>query len=109
MSLPLLCDEHIPSSVIKGLRRRGVDVVSIQDLDLFSEEDEKIIDKAHEQERIIYTRDDDFLKIHSRGYSHRGIIYHHPLSYSIGEAIQKLEIFCQIVSCEEMKGKIKFL
>ena len=34
MALSLLCDEHIPYPVIEGLRRRGLDVVSVQEIGL---------------------------------------------------------------------------
>lgn len=109
MSLSLLCDEHIPYPVIEGLQRRGLDVVSVQEIGLSSEEDKAIMDKAKEKRRIIYTQDADFLRLHQAGYTHDGIIYHHPLAYSIGEAIRKIMLICEILSPEEIKGCIKFL
>lgn len=109
MSLLLLCDEHIPYPVIQGLRRRGLDVISVQELGLSSEEDKVIMDKAREEKRVIYTQDADFLRLHHAGHLHCGIIYHHPQSYSIGEAIRKIIIICEVTSIEAIKGHIKFL
>jgi len=109
MSLSLLCDEHIPYPVIKGLRRRGIDVVSVQEIGLSSEEDKVIMDKAKEDGRLIYTQDADFLRLHQLGHPHIGIIYHHPLAYSIGEAIRKVILICEKFSSEQLKGNIKFL
>ena len=109
MPLPLLCDEHIPYQVIQGLRRRGLDIITVQELNLTSAEDEKIIYKAQEEERVIYTQDTDFLRLHKSGYKHYGIIYHHPQAYSIGEIIRNIMLICQMTSAQEIKGQIKFL
>ena len=38
MPLALLCDEHIPYPVIEGLRRRGVDVTTVQQLGLLDQQ-----------------------------------------------------------------------
>lgn len=107
--LSLLCDEHIPYPVIEGLKRRGLDAISVQEIGLSSEEDIKILDKARNDGRIIYTQDADFLRLHQTGHNHGGIIYHHPLAYSIGETIRKVMLLCEITLPEEIKGTIRFL
>jgi Uncharacterized protein conserved in bacteria len=89
MVLSLLCDEHIPYSIVKGLRRRGLDVITVQGMGLSSAEDKTIMDRAREEGRVIYTRNADFLRLHHAGFKHAGIFYHHTLAYSIGEAIRK--------------------
>lgn len=109
MAISLLCDEHVPLSIVRGLCRRGINAVSIKKLDLLSKEDKKILDNAREEGKTIYTRDADFLRLHSEGLPHRGIIYNHPTKYSIGDTVKKLELMCQTLSEEEMKGKVKFL
>ncbi|MEA1964402.1 MAG: DUF5615 family PIN-like protein [Candidatus Aerophobetes bacterium] len=109
MALFLLCDEHIPNPVVEGLRRRGLNVVTVQEIGLSSKEDKTIMDRAREEGRIIYTRDADFLRLHQIGHKHVGIFYHHPLAYSIGEAIRKITMACEVLSPEEMKDNIKFL
>jgi hypothetical protein len=40
MPLPLLCDEHIPHPIVEGLRRRDIDVVTVQEIGLSSTRDE---------------------------------------------------------------------
>ena len=76
MALSLLCDEHIPFPIIKGLRRRGLDVIVVQEIGLSSADDDLIIEEALKSGRIIYTQDADFLRKHSSGYKHAGIFYH---------------------------------
>lgn len=109
MTIRLLCDEDIPYSVIKGLRRRGLDVGVVQEIGLSSAEDVTIMDKAREERHIIYTQDTDFLRLHQGGHRHAGIFYHHPLAYSVGEAIRKVAVACEIFSQKEMANCIKFL
>ncbi|MFW0860320.1 MAG: DUF5615 family PIN-like protein [Dehalococcoidia bacterium] len=105
----LLCDEHVPYPIVEGLRRRGIDIVTVQEIGLASTRDEIIMARAREEGRIIYTRDADFLR-HSRGgHKHSGIFYHHPLTYSIGEAIQKVALACEVLSAEEMENQVMFL
>lgn len=109
MALSLICDEHIPYPIIEGLRRRGLNVITVQEIGLSSEKDNTIIDRAREEGRIIYARDADFLRLHWAGYQHIGIFYHHPLAYSIGEAIRKITLACKVLSAKEMEGRVKFL
>ena len=110
MALPsLLCDEHIPYPVIEGLRRRGIDVRVVQEIGLQSAEDKTIIEVARREGWIIYTYDADFLRHSSAGAQHAGILYHHPLAYSIGDCIRRLVLACEVLSVQEMRNNVKFL
>jgi hypothetical protein len=109
MSLSLLCDEHIPYQVVEGLRRRGIDVITIQRAGLRSALDEVILDAARQQSRVVYTNDTDFLRLHATGIQHSGILYHHILDYSIGEAIRVVALACEVLSIDEMRNRVEFL
>lgn len=109
MALSLLCDEHIPYPVVEGLRRHGLDVTVVQQVGLGSSKDEFILETARQQRRLVYTRDADFLRCHAGGVKHGGIFYHHPLAYSIGEAIRRVVLACEVYSLEEMEDRIEFL
>jgi hypothetical protein len=109
MALSLLCDEHIPYPVVEGLRRRGLDVTVAQEGGLGSAKDILILETAQQQHRIVYTRDTDFLRHHAAGVRHGGIFYHHPLAYSIGEAIRRVALACEVYSLEEMENHVEFL
>ena len=109
MPLPLICDEHIPYQVVQGLLRRGIDVLTIQQLGLRSAEDEVILQMAEEQQRVIYTRDTDFLRHHAAGTPHPGIIYHHPLAHSFGSAIRVVALTCEVLSLDEIRNRVEFL
>ena len=106
MALSLLCDEQIPYPVVEGLRRRGIEVRSVQEVGLQSSEDEVIVEAAYREGWVIYTRDADFLRHHSAGIRHAGIFYHHSLAYSIGESIRRLAMACKTLSAEEMYSSV---
>ena len=109
MPLALLCDEHIPYPVIEGLRRSGVDVTTVQQLDLRGALDRVILQTARQQGRVIYTNDTDFLRLHAAGADHSGIIYHHMRVYSVGEAIRRISLACDVLSAEEMLDRVEYL
>ena len=109
MPLALLCDEHIPFPIIDGLRRRGIDVTTVQESGMRGALDRLILEAAHMQGRVVYTNDSDFLRHHAIGSDHSGIIYHHILDYSLGEAIRRVSLICELLSPEEMLGRVQFV
>lgn len=56
----LLADENIPLSVIKFLRERGQDVVTLHELNRLGIADIEVIDLAEKDNRIVLTLDLDF-------------------------------------------------
>ena len=109
MPLSILCDEHVRYEIIEGLRRQGIDAVSVQQVHLDATDDELIIAAANQLGRIVYTGDDDFVSLSSTGIPHLGILYHHPLKYSIGQAIDAVATACQVLSAEEIANRVEFL
>ncbi len=109
MPLSLLCDEHVPTPGIEGLRRRGVNVATVGSLGLRGLADELILDAARQQGRVVYTKDTDFIRHHALGIHHAGILYHNALEYSVGEAIRRVSLACEVLSMEEMRNRVEFL
>ena len=109
MPLSLLCDEHIPYAVINGLIARGIDAVPVQRIGMRSADDPPILDEAHRQGRVLYTRDRHFLILNSAGVQHSGILYHKHKKYDIGQAIEMVQLACETLSPEEMRNRVEFL
>ena len=61
MSLPLYMDVHVPLAITRGLRRRGVDVLTSQQDGTTTLPDDKLLDRVGQLGRIIFTRDEDLL------------------------------------------------
>jgi predicted nuclease of predicted toxin-antitoxin system len=59
--LKVFADEHVAHALVNGLRTRGMDVVTVQDVGLRSEDDPPLLDFAFREQRILLTNDHDFL------------------------------------------------
>jgi len=78
-------DEHVPHAVAKGLRLRGIDVTTTTDAALLSADDEEHIAFGLSESRIIFTEDDDFLRLAKQDIDHAGIVYCRQGTRSIGD------------------------
>ena len=75
-------DENVSNAIAEGLRRRGIDVTTTPEQNLMGATDKEQIAFAKAQQRVIFTQDDDFLKLHQANVSHSGITYCHQGSRS---------------------------
>jgi Domain of unknown function (DUF5615) len=101
-------DEHVAYAVIQGLRQRGVEVLSIPDAAMLGERDEIILTKATAEGFVIFTQDNDFLRLHASGVGHAGIVY--ATQYMpIGEIIRGLMLIYEVLGPEEMRNHVEFL
>ena len=71
----LLADENVPWPLVKLLRSMNLDVEWIPDTRYRGISDKEVVRIANNNERIILTRDSDFLKPHLRKSVRYGIIY----------------------------------
>lgn len=69
-------DEHVPKAVAEGLRRRGVDVVTVQEIGLQAADDQRHLERAAEEGRVVVTQDADFLRLHAAGVSIKALCMH---------------------------------
>ena len=102
-------DENVSNAVAEGLRRRGIDVTTTPEQNLISASDEDQMAFAIAQQRVLFTQDDDFLKLHQAGISHAGIAYCHQGSRSIGQIIKTLALIWEWVAPEDIQGHVEFL
>jgi predicted nuclease of predicted toxin-antitoxin system len=102
-------DENVDPAVAEGLQRRGVDVTTTQQAGLVHASDEKQLEFALSELRILVTHDEDFLKLAKQGTEHPGIAYCHPQKCSIGEIIAALMLIRDCLTSDEMKDHIVFL
>lgn len=55
-------DEHVSRAVLRGLRQRGVDVLSVPEANKLGATDEEHLAFALAEGRVVFTQDDDFLR-----------------------------------------------
>ena len=77
MAIKFYTDEHVSPAVVNGLRQRGIDVLTAKEAGMLGMPDEKHLEIASTQGRVIFTQDSDFLRFHSKGINHHGIVYAH--------------------------------
>jgi predicted nuclease of predicted toxin-antitoxin system len=102
-------DEHVASAVADGLRRRGIDVTTTADAGLLGAADTDLLAFTNSQGRVLFTNDDDFLKLHDQSVPHLGIVYCQQQSRSIGDIIRGLELIWEVLEPQEMHNRIQFL
>jgi predicted nuclease of predicted toxin-antitoxin system len=102
-------DEHISAAVAAGLRRRNIDVTTCADAGLVGATDMAHIEFAAASGRVLVTQDDDFLRLHLQGVAHAGIAYCQQQSVSIGEMLRRVVLIHDLLSPEEMAGRVEYL
>jgi uncharacterized protein with PIN domain len=101
-------DEHVSRAVVQGLRQRGVDVITVSEAGMLGASDQEHLARALKEGRVIFTHDDDFLRLHAAGVSHAGVVYA-PHRMPIGEIIHGLMLIYQVLHAQEMAGHVEFL
>ena len=107
--IALYLDEHIPAAVTRGLKRRGVDVLTTQDAENSGKSDAEQLAFARQIGRVLVTFDSDYLVLADKGREHSGIFYCTASKYTTGELISALRIDCEVFLAEEMYNNIEFL
>jgi len=106
--IKLYTDEHVPRAVVRGLRERGVDTLTVSEAGMLGAGDEEHLTFALREGRVLFTLDDDFLRLHDSGRQHAGIVYS-PQPTAIGDMIYGLMLVVEVLDSEEMKGQVEFL
>ena len=101
-------DEHVPKAVTEGLRRRGVDVMTVQALGLLAAIDARHLERAAQDGRVVFTQDADFLRLHASGFPHRSIVYAHQQT-SISHMLRSLMLLHDLLTPEDMVLHVEFL
>lgn len=101
-------DEHVGHAIARGLRRRGIDVLTLVEAGMLGASDEDHLAFARRQHRVIVTHDEDFLRLAAEGVDHAGIVYA-PQGRTIGALVQGLTLIAQVLTAEEMQGHIEYI
>ena len=102
-------DDNCPTAIAHGLRRRGIDVTTTAEAKLISATDEEQTAYALVQGRVIFTQDQDFLRINAAGIPHAGIVYCRQHKRSIGEMISSLAEIWELSDAVQMQDRLVYL
>lgn len=101
-------DENADPDIAKGLRRYGIDATTSQEAGLLGTEDSTQLQFAVAHGRVIVTHDQDLLAL-SASQPHCGIAYCDMNTRSTGQIINSLILIYEVLTPEEMKGRIEYL
>lgn len=106
-------DHHVRSAVTKGLRRRGIDVLTAFEDGRAAAPDEQLLARAAELGRVMFTQDDDFLVVADNwkriGRHFAGLVYAHQLQATIGQIVTDLQLILEAATSDEMRDAVLFL
>jgi len=102
-------DEHVPNAVAVGARQRGVDVVTAAEAGIRGADDPVVLARAHADQRIFVTFDDDYLALDREGQPHSGIIYCPLDSRDIGNIVDWIAALHEAATADELVGRIVYI
>jgi hypothetical protein len=106
-------DVHVKRAVTDGLRLRDVDVLTAQEDNAAELDDDKLLDRASELNRVLFSQDDDLLreanKRQQTGETFAGVIYAHQLNITVGRCIDDLELIAKATESDEWLNKVVYL
>ena len=103
------CDEHIDPAIASGLRRRGIDVTTTADAGLLGATDEQHLEFARAQQRLVITKDTDFLRLSASGEEHHGIGFCEQGTRTIGQMLTSLVHIYEELTPAEVKNRVIYL
>lgn len=101
-------DEHVDPAVAMALRRAGIDVTTTVDAGLRTASDKDHVEFARVEERVIVTRDPDFIRLAVRTGDHAGIAFY-TARQSLGEIIEGLILIYEVLTPDEIDGHVEYL
>jgi predicted nuclease of predicted toxin-antitoxin system len=113
MPIAYYMDEHVQTAITRGLRRRGIDVLTIQEDGFLHADDDVILDRAMALGRAVFSRDEDFLAEAARrqvvGVPFAGVVYAHQLGATIGQCVNDLELIASVYEPADMANNVVYL
>jgi hypothetical protein len=113
VSLPFYLDHHVPAAIAAGLRQLQIDVLTVAEDGRADWEDDRLLKRARELGRIIFTQDRDFLVLAARWQQDRrefaGMIYGHQLRVTVGGAVRDIALIASVMTGAEMRNRVEFL
>jgi hypothetical protein len=113
MPVGLYMDVHVPRPITKGLRLRGVDVLTAQEDGMDMADDARLLDRAGELGRVLFTHDVDFLQEAERriraGTFFAGVVFAHQLNAPVGRCVDDLELIATAMEPEDTANRIEYI
>lgn len=111
--LAFLMDQHIHLAITEGLRRRGIDVLTAFEDGRSDADDEVLLQRATDLNRIFVSQDQDLLRITAEwrrtGRTFAGVAFGIQQDLDIGGTIEYLELTAHAMSPEEIRNNVVYI
>jgi hypothetical protein len=118
VSLSFYLDHHVPAVIAAGLRQLQIDVLTVAEDGRADWDDDRLLERALELGRIVFTQDRDFqdrdfLVLAARWQQDRrefaGMVYGHQLRVTVGGAVRDIALIASVMTGTEMRNRVEFL
>ena len=110
MTVRFYADHNIQAAVVTGLRAKAVDCITAEEDGKANADDEEILERATQLQRVLVTHDKDFFTIFeswwTAGKQFGGIIHAFPTQITIAQLIDDLILIAQVCEPEEFRNAI---
>ncbi|HZT40905.1 MAG TPA: DUF5615 family PIN-like protein [Chthonomonadaceae bacterium] len=109
----LYMDENVQGDIVRGLRERGVEILTVQEDGRASSSDPEVLNRATELGRVLFSRDTDLIAEATRrqrsGEKFTGVIYARQNVLSVGKCIEDLELLALAGLPEDFANQVQYL
>lgn len=102
-------DENVPVAVATQLQRRGIEAVTVRDLDLRGDSDINHLRRAVAMGFVLCTHDSDYVELATTGIEHSGIVFGQQHRHGIGDWVRFLELVHAVYNDDEMLNRIEYI
>jgi hypothetical protein len=106
-------DENVNGAITRGVRERGVDVVTVQEDGYSGREDPDVMDRAMQLGRVLFSQDEDLLAqaTHRQrnGIPFTGVVFAAQAAVPIGQCVRDLEVIAFAGTPEEFLDRVYYL
>jgi hypothetical protein len=109
--LAFFMDHQFSAAVTRGVRARGIDVLTAFEDGAEQLDDDLLLTRATNLSRVLVTHDQGFLRIAAErqrfGHGFAGIAFAVQKSLHIGSVIEYLELMAHVMSSEEICNRVE--
>lgn len=109
VAIRLYLDENVSPEIATQLRRKKIEVFTVQELQVLGESDESHLVRATALGCVLCTHDADYLRFAAQGIEHTGIVFGQMGVHGISDWVKGLELICAVYSAEEMHNHVEYL
>ena len=111
--LAFLMDHQVHLAITEGLRRRGIDVLTVFEDGRAEADDDELLERATALGRIFVSQDQDLLRITKEwqrvGRDFSGAAFAIQQDLDIGGTIEYLELIAHVMSPDEMRNRVEYI